>query len=280
MWSVSLYEFKWDIRKKKVYAAVGIVALIVIGVGIFYKSLLGGVGAPQSSQSYLWDDLVVVVTNDFLSGVFPLMVGVLVAIDSIAWEYDKGTILPLFSQPLSRGEIYTGKVVEKVLLLLTTSLVIVAMAVIVAEIVAGAQQYLVWTFAVAFGFLLETMVFASLGFLLGTIIKSPGLLLVGILVVFFGILFGGIIGDAKYGLKAWMAWIPIVNINFIQGAIQDYFLNPGGNMIINYNVGSVTGSASFPTAGILFDSLVGVTITVIAFLVFGFLMFRRMEIKG
>ena len=278
MWSVTSYEFKWDVRKKKVYAGFGIVILIIVGIGLAYRFFFTDI--KSGGQYYLWDNLIIAVTNDFLSGLFPLLLGALLAVDTIAWEYDRGTILPLLSQPLTRGEIYAGKLVEKFLLLLVMSGLILILSIVTAEVEAGTQKYLVWGVAVALGFTLETMVFASLGFLLGSVIKSPGLLIVAVLGIFFGGLFGGIIFEAKYGLQMWMSYIPLFNVNLIQGTIQQYFLNPSGNTIVGYNVNGISGYSTLPTASLLFNTLLSATLGVVVFFIIGYFLFRRLEVKG
>lgn len=277
MWSVSLYELKWDMRKKKVFFAIGLVSFIIIGVAVLYKSFFTGSGFHQGD---LWDLLVQSVTNDFISGLFPLMLGVLVSADTIAWEYDRGTILPLFSQPLSRGEIYAGKLLEKTILVILLSVLFVLLSVIIAEIMAGNQQYVDWSPFVALGFALEVMVFVSLGFLFGSIIKTPGFLVVFILILFFGLLFGGIIIESRIGIPLWTAFIPLANVNLIQGTLGTYYRHPGGSITVNYNVGGVSGHSSLPVYPLLTDTVTGVILSVTAFLIIGYLIFRRMEVKG
>lgn len=278
LWAVSLYEFKWDLRKKRLFFAIGVVVLILVAVGALFRTVFGSNYGNVSSD--LWDVLIEVVSNDFLSGIFPLMLGLMVAGESIAWEFDRETIVPLLSRPVSRGEVYMGKFLEKILFVIGISALFTGLAIIIAEVVAGSQSYLAWSPVVALSFALEVMVFVSLGFFLGTIIRTPGFLVVFIIIIFFGLLFGGVYVESQVGVPLWVALIPLFNINLIQGPLNAFYHNPSSNITTSYNVGGITGQSVVPVAPLLGYAVSGVLLTVIVLTIAGYLIFRRSEVKG
>ena len=275
--AVSIYEFKWDVKKSKVIFALGLVVTIAILGAISYRTFAGN--SVSSGTGYLWDSIIVVITNDFLSGVFPMVLGGLIAVDSLAWEFDKGTILPLMAQPLTRAEIYFGKVLEKFLLLLGISLLIVGIVLGLAEAVAGTQNYLLWTVPVALAFMLELMVFASLSIFLGSIIKSSGFTIIALLAAFFALLIATIIAQIKLGFQLWITFVPLANVNLIQGSLNAYFRNPAAELPVNYNVGGVSGVSYVPASLVLSYSLLGVLLSIVIFIAMGYAVFRKSEVR-
>lgn len=278
MWSISCYEMKWDFKKKKVLFAVSFVAVAAILAGIFFKYVFNS--EIVSEPGYLWDNIILFITNGFVSGIFPMIIAGAVSVDSIAWEFDRNTIQPLLSQPVTRSEVYFGKFFEKFLLLTAISILLVVLSVVISEFVAGSQGHLLWVVPVAFGFLLELMLFVALAFLLGALVRQSGFMMIMVAGVYFVALISDLFLEIKEGVRLWMSLLPLTSSNMIIPAMQHFSLSPTENVYLSVNIGSMTGGAYLPVAPLLAYSVAATLLTVLALLLSGFLVFSRLEIKG
>jgi len=278
MCSISWYEMKWDLKKKKVLFAVSFVALVAILAGVFFRYVFRS--EIVSEPGYLWDNIILFITNGFVSGIFPLIIAGVVSVDSIAWEFDRNTIQPLLSQPVTRSEVYFGKFFEKFLFLAGISMFLVILSIIISELVAGSQGHLLWIIPVALGFLLELMVFVALAFLLGALIRQSGFMMIMVAGVYFMALISDIFLEIKEGVRLWMSFLPLTSSNMIIPAMQHFSLSPTGNVYLSFDIGSITGGAYLPAAQLLAYSVAATFLCVVALLLSGFLIFSRLEVKG
>ena len=280
MWGVSLYEFKSDLRRKRTYIAFGLILFVLVIVGIVLPKLLH-LSISNSPGKLFWESIILGITNDFISGIFPLILGGLIAVDSIAWEFDKGTISALLSQPVSRAEVYFGKFFEKFLLLLGYSSALIFLAVILSYIQFGTQSYIAWTPLAAILFLLTVLVTVSMVFLLGTILRSPGILLGVIFAVFFGTTAASLIVVIRDGFSLPLTFIPVFNMFFPLFSLFSYVMTPSGNTVVPFNLsgfGSAVSSVS--SLELLQYSISSVILSIVVFAILGYAIFRRIEIKG
>ena len=288
MWAVARYELAWDLKKKRTYLIVGLFLfaafvyayLLPIVAGESITTGLTPLGI--SSVSDLWWVMVVYfVFNTFVSGVFPLLIGGFVAADSLASEFDENTITPLLSQPVRKVELYAGKFVEKILLLLVVSALFTLLILAGSEASVGAQAQLymfpLLVFA-EFGAFLE---FAALAFFFGSFSRS-GLMVLGILIaVFLGITGTVLVLGLKFGLQESMFLVPMMNADFLINVVPYYIYQPWGVMVLQgrFN-GAPTQPVVVTVTSALEYSLLGLVMIVVSALIAGYFIFRRSEVKG
>jgi len=278
-WSIINYELKWDLRKRKVLFTALFVVVVTILIGALFRTFIHNV--VYGNSGYLWSSIVLVLTNGFIAGIFPMVLGGVISVDSMAWEIDKGTIIPLLSQPVSRSEIYFGKLMEKLFVMFLISLFMVILSVIVSTIVVGSQEYLIWVIPIATLFLLEIFVFVSFTFMLGALIKQSGFMMLMLTGIYFSILIGSVFLMLKQGFHLWMALIPLEGINNLLVSSQHFFIKPDAKLFVNYNLGpNLSGGAWVPTSGLLLYSIAGALFSIMIFTIIGYTIFSRMEIKG
>jgi ABC-type transport system involved in multi-copper enzyme maturation permease subunit len=288
MWAVVRYELTWDLRKKRTYLIVGLFLFaafvyayllpIVVGKSVTTGHTQLGI----NSVSNLWWVMVVYfVFNTFVSGVFPLLIGGFIAADSLASEFDENTITPLLSQPIRRVELYAGKFVEKILLLLVVSVLFTLLVLAGSEASVGSQAQL-YTFPLLvfaeFGAFLE---FAALAFFFGSFSRS-GLMVLGILIALvFGVTGTVLVLGLHFGLQESMFLVPMANADFLINVVPYYIYQPWGVMVLQ---GSFNGAATQPVVVTVISALEyavsGLVMIVVSALIAGYYVFRRSEVKG
>lgn len=287
MWAVARYELTWDLRKKRTYLIVGLFLFaafiyayllpIIAGKSITTEPTQLGI----NSVSNLWWVMVVYfVFNTFVSGIFPLLIGGFIAADSLASEFDKNTITPLLSQPIRRVELYAGKFVEKILLLLVVSVLFTLVVLAGSEVSVGTQAQLymfpLLVFA-EFGAFLE---FAALAFFFGSFVRS-GAMVLGILIALVFVITGAVLVlGLQFGLQESMFLVPIANADFLINVISYYIYQPWGVMVLQ---GGLLGAATQPIVVTVISALEyavsGLVMIVVSALIAGYYIFRRAEVK-
>ena len=287
MWAVARYELTWDLRKKRTYLIVGLFLfaafvyayLLPIVAG---KSITAGrteLGINGVSNLW-WVSVVYLVFNTFVSGLFPLLIGGFIAADSLASEFDKNTIVPLLSQPVRRVELYAGKFLEKILLLLAVSVLFTLLVLAGSEVSVGAQAQLymfpLLVFA-EFGAFLE---FAALAFFFGSFVRSGAMVLGILIALVFGITGTLLLLGLQFGLQESMFLVPIANADFLLQAVPYYVYQPWGVMVIQgYLMSAPTQPVVVTVISALEYVLSGLAIIVVSSLAAGFYFFRRAEVK-
>mgnify|MGYP001626178943 CR=1 FL=1 len=279
MWSIVDYELKWDIRKKKVLFVTSFTfAVIILAVALFRSFSNNGF---YGNSENLWSTIILVLTNGFISGIFPMVIGGVIAVDSIAWEIDKGTILLLLSQPVRRSEIYFGKFTEKLLVMFIISLLLVFFSVILSSITAGYQEHLIWIIPTAASFLLEVMVFISFTFMLGALVKQSGFMMLMLTGIYFLVLIGSVFLMLKDRFHMWMTFIPLAGVNNLLMSLQHFSIEPGRKVFLNYDLGpTMSGGVWVYPSQLLIYSIAGAMFSIVVFTIIGYALFSRLEIKG
>ncbi|MGI0068421.1 MAG: ABC transporter permease [Thermoplasmata archaeon] len=276
--AVAVYEFLWDVRKWRTYVVVPLVMLVAVLIGLGPRLLPGGFSGVDPAT--WWESTLSVLNTSLLSGIFPLLVGGFLATDSLAMEFDKGTIAGLFAQPVRRAEIYLGKVLEKGIFLLALAALTVALAVGASELSSGAQSDLAWAAAFALSMLLVFLMFAALAFFLGSVIHSGTIVLGALLGLYFALIIGSALLFLQYGFGYWLYFVPVFNCVGLVPALQAYIAHPGGTTTINVNFVVAGRSAIVGNALNLELSLVGVILGIVVLFLVGYLTFRRAEVTG
>jgi ABC-type transport system involved in multi-copper enzyme maturation permease subunit len=288
-WAVARYELTWDLRKKRTYIVVGLFLFAAFVFGYLWPVIWGKSVTKAQLQLGIsfgsglwWVAAVFLVFNAMASGLFPLLIGGLMSADSIASEFDSGTVVPLFSQPVRRVEVYLGKFLAKLLLLLAVSILFTLLVLALSEASVGAQTNLdMFPLVVLaeFGAFLE---FAALTFFIGSFSRSGAMVLGVLITILFMIAAVVLVLGLQFGLRESMFFLPAANAGFLFNVIPWYIVQPGGMMVLQgYVVGAgPTVPVAVTVVSALQYVLGGLVVNVVAPLVAGFYLFRRAEVKG
>jgi len=288
MWAVTRYELSWDLRKRLTYLVVGLIFLasfyfayltpIIFGRSITAEDTLLGI---SFGSKFWWDYTSFEVFNLFVSGLFPLLIGGFIAADSLATEFDKKTIIPLLTQPVTRLEVYAGKFLAKFLLMLVVSMLFTLLTLWFSEASVGAQANVYMAPLVLLAELGAFLEFAALGFFLGSLARS-GSMVVGLLLgLLFGVVWTVLLLGFQFGIQESMFLLPLTNAGFLLQVVPYYVFQPYGVMILQ---GIALGDYTQPVTVTVFSAmeyvLTGLAVSLVAPLVAGYYFFRRAEVKG
>ena len=288
-WAVVRYELAWDMKKKRTYIIVGLFLFAAFVYGYLLPTINGKSFTTEPNElgvsfsSDLWWVLVHnLAFNIGVSGVFPLLIGGFIAADTIASEFDYNTIVPLLSQPVRRSEVYAGKLLEKVLLLLVVSILFTLVVIAGSEVSVGAQSHLEMIPLVIFAEFGAFLEYTALAFLVGSLARSGSMVLGILIAAFFLILVSVLILAAYFGEQESMFFLPVANAAFLFNVIPFYIFQPWGVMVLQgYSIiagptapvaVTVVSALEYVVAGLLADLAVA--------FVGGYYFFGRAEVKG
>jgi len=288
IWVIARYELTWDLRKRRTYIVVGLLLFAAFVYGYLWPIIWGKsittaqlqFGISFGSELW-WVAAVFLAFTTFMSGLFPLLIGGFISADSLASEFDSGTVVPLLSQPVRRVEVYLGKFLAKLLLLLAVSVLFTLLVLAGSEVSVGAQTHLdmfpLLVFA-EFGAFLE---FAALTFFIGSFSRSGAMVLGVLITMFFMITLTVLVLALQFGEHESMFFLPVANGDFLLKVIPWYIVQPWGVMVLQgYAMG---GGPSLPVAVTVVSALqyvlTGLVVTVAVPLVAGYHFFRRAEVK-
>jgi ABC-2 type transport system permease protein len=288
IWAVTRYELTWDLRKKRTPVVVGLILLasfyfaylvpIIFGKPITEERTLLGI---SFGGGLWWVNTVFDVFNLFATGLFPLLIGGFIAADSIATEFDENTIIPLLSQPVSRLEVYVGKLLAKFLILLAVGVLFTLLTIGFSQASLGAQENLGMVPLVVFAVFGAFMEFAAIGFFLGSIARS-GMMVLGLLIgLFFGVIWTVLLLGFQFGIQESMFLLPVANAGFLLQVVPYYVFQPRGVMVLQgVALGDYTQQTMVTVVSAMEYVLAGLTVNLVAFLVAGYYFFRGAEVKG
>ena len=92
VWAVVRYELTWDLRKKRTYVIVFLILLFAILIGYVVPIVIGTKNLSLfSNLTWPWWVLTVfLVFNEFVSGLFPLLMGGYIATRARAPQLRRG----------------------------------------------------------------------------------------------------------------------------------------------------------------------------------------------
>jgi ABC-type transport system involved in multi-copper enzyme maturation permease subunit len=290
MWAVARYELTWDLRKKRTYVVVGLLLFAAFAFGYLWPVIWGKSVATAQLQIGIsfgsglwWVAAVWIAFNYIASGLFPLLIGGFISADSLASEFDSGTVVPLLSQPVRRVEVYFGKFLAKLLLLLAVSILFTILVLVLSEASVGAQTHLDMLPLLVFAELGAFLEFVALAFFIGSFSRS-GAMVLGVLIA-MGAMIGvtALVVELQFGFQESMLFLPLVNALFLLGnVIPWYIVHPSGVMVVQgYMLGAgPTLPVTVAVVSALQYALAGLAVTVAVPLVAGYYLFRRAEVKG
>jgi ABC-type transport system involved in multi-copper enzyme maturation permease subunit len=195
-WGVVKYELLWNIRKKKFLGMV-IVAFVFATLSLALPVILSNmIGQPLSQNP----DYAVSSGAGAL-GFF--LFALVTAMNSISGEFEKGTIVPLLTKPVSRTMVFLGKLFAAFLILLSTYTVLFLYTTIGGTIVYGPQNNLHLVPLTLLGNILSTFVWIAIVLAIGSLSKSSLIAALGA----FGIFIALFISAPIVSVFSEQAWI-------------------------------------------------------------------------
>ena len=215
-WAIVRYEMLWNIRKKMFIGAL-IFAFIFATINL---ALPASFGVEQNSYF--------AVTFSAGSITFVLF-AIVTSMYSLSGEYEKGTIVPLLTKPVSRSMVFFGKLFAIFIVLLITYSVLFTYTTVGGILVYGPQNDLYLAPLALLGDLLGTFIWVGVVLAAGTISKNSLLAILTTFGLFVALLIGG-------GIVSQLSSDPGA-LNYIPGSGASGTLNiPGGQNITIANV--------------------------------------------
>ncbi len=269
--SVIKYELKWDLRKLKIYISLSIVVSLALLVTIYMGSIIHVI-----NKGNYW-----LTALSFLStSIFLFLMGAPVTMNSISGEFESGTIIPLLSRPVSRTEVFFGKVLASFIIILMEMLLLGTIIAAVSTIVMGPQTDLYQIFVYILTLAASTMVYASFTMMLSSATKNSMASILGAFGVMFGIMIALSIYEMAYSAKIWFIMLPFVGTDALTNTAILAFKNPNAQYILSLN--GVRHSEILSNITNLQASLITFIFTVIyamIFLIIGWIIFKKSDIK-
>lgn len=179
-WAVVRYEMLWNIRKKMFIGAL-IFAFVFATLNLVAPAALGISQNPYFAVTFSAGNLTFIL--------FAIVTGM----HSISGEYEKGTVVPLLTKPVSRTMVFLGKLFAIFIVILTTYTVLFAYTTIGGIIVYGPQSNLYLAPLSLIGDIISTFIWVSVVLAAGAISKNSLLAILTAFGVFVALVMGGAI---------------------------------------------------------------------------------------
>ena len=177
-WAVVRYEMLWNIRKKMFIGAL-IFAFIFATINLALPAAFGVSHNPYFAITFSAGSLTFIL--------FAIVTGMY----SISGEYEKGTIVPLLTKPVSRTMVFLGKLFAIFIVLLVTYSVLYTYTIVGGLIVYGPQNNLYLVPLALFGDILSTFIWVGVVLAAGSISKNSLLAILTAFGLFVALFMGG-----------------------------------------------------------------------------------------
>ncbi len=230
-WAVVRYEMLWNIRKKMFIGAL-IFAFVFATLNLALPAFFGVSQNPYFAVTFSAGSLTFIL--------FAIVTGMY----SISGEYEKGTVVPLLTKPVSRTMVFLGKLFAIFIVIIVTYTVLFTYTTIGGIIVYGPQNDLYLAPLTLLGDILGTFIWVGVVLAAGAISKNSLLAILTAFGLFVALGIGG-------GLISQLSDNPAA-LNYIPGSGTSGTLDiTGGQNITIANVTVNTfSSASTGTDGI------------------------------
>jgi ABC-type transport system involved in multi-copper enzyme maturation permease subunit len=159
--AVVRYEMIWNIRKKK-FVGIVIIAFLISTLGLVLPLLFSS-EIPQDSAFAI----------TYSAGSFSFFLFALAtAMNSISSEFESGTIVPLFTKPVSRTTVFLGKLSAAFIIILASFTIIFTYTTVGSIFVFGPQNDLGLVPLVMIGDLVSTFIWVSILLAMGALTKN------------------------------------------------------------------------------------------------------------
>lgn len=267
--SVIKYELKWDLRKKKIYISLGIVAALSLLVTIY----LGHIVKISDKQDYWMTSLSILSSYIFL-----FLMGAPVTMNTISGEFESGTIIPLLSRPVSRTDVYIGKVIASFIIILAEMLLLGVILSVVSTIIMGPQNDLYQLGIFVLTLTVSTMVYAAFTMMLSSITRNSTASILTSFGVMFAIEIALGIYEMEYSFQDWFITLPFIGSNNLTTYAIEAFKNPNGKFSLIFGIVKGTFSNINTVEGTLITFLFAL-IYILIFFAIGWIVFKKIDIK-
>ncbi len=194
-WAIVRYEMLWNIRKKMFIGAL-IFAFIFATITLALPASFGVSQNPYFATTFSAGSLTFIL--------FAIVTGMY----SISGEYEKGTIVPLLTKPVSRTMVFLGKLFAIFIVLLVTYSLLYTYTMIGGLIVYGPQNNLHLVPLALFGDILSTFIWVGVVLAAGSISKNSLLAILTAFGLFIALFMGGAIAAQLSDNPAPLNYIP------------------------------------------------------------------------
>ncbi|MCW3999015.1 MAG: ABC transporter permease subunit [Candidatus Bathyarchaeota archaeon] len=194
-WAVVRYEMLWNIRKKMFIGAL-VIAFILATVNLALPAALGVQENPYFAVTFSAGSITF------------LLFAIVTSMYSLSGEYEKGTLVPLLTKPVSRTMVFLGKLFAIFLVLLITYTVLFTYTVVGGILVYGPQNDLYLAPLSLIGDLLATFIWVGVVLAASAITKNSILSIIIAFGLFAALLVGGGVVSQLSTNPAGLSYIP------------------------------------------------------------------------
>jgi ABC-type transport system involved in multi-copper enzyme maturation permease subunit len=177
-WAVVRYEMLWNIRKKMFIGAL-IFAFIFATITLALPAIFGVAQNPYFAVTFSAGNIMF------------LLFAIVTSMYSLSGEYEKGTVVPLLTKPVSRTMVFLGKLFAIFIVILATYVVLYTYVIIGGIIVYGPQNYLYLTPFALLGDIVSTFIWVGVVLAAGSISKNSLLSILTAFSLFIVLVIGG-----------------------------------------------------------------------------------------
>jgi ABC-type transport system involved in multi-copper enzyme maturation permease subunit len=230
-WAIVRYEMLWNIRKKMFLGAL-IFAFIFATITLALPSTFGVAQNPYFAVTFT------------AGNVMFLLFAIVTSMYSLSGEYEKGTVVPLLTKPVTRTMVFLGKLFAIFIVILATYSVLYIYTIVGGIIVYGPQDSLYLAPFNLLGDLIGTFIWVSVVLAAGALSKNSLLSILTAFGLFVALIIGG-------GLVGTLSDNP-APLNYIPGggASGTLDVRTGQNITISNITVNTLASTSTGTNGI------------------------------
>jgi len=225
------YEILWNIRKK-LFIGVLILAFILASLNFVLPAVFNFYENPYFAMTFS--------AGSVTFALFALVTGM----NSFSGEYERGTIVPLLTKPVSRTMVFFGKLFAIFIIILITYLTLYVYSVIGGMIVYGPQSNLHLVPLNFIGDLIATFIWVSIVLAVGTLSRSTLITVLVTLGLFVALSIGipvvSVFSDAPGGLN----YVPGTGASGTLNIPDGENITISGDLMINTLTGVSTGTDS------------------------------------
>lgn len=278
--AIAKYQASIDLRSGKTYVIFAAVLFLSTTYTYLIPKFARGYLFNYASSPYAWMETSSAIFTTIVSGLAAVLVGGLTGSDVLSEEFETGSISRLISLPIKRSDIYFGKLLEKLTLILTFSTIIVAIALLSSSLLTSSPGFLIWIVPFLISITLAFIAFTSLGFLFGPLLRRTSTVfgaIMGIWMLFI-ILYGITIYKSGMGIDTFA--IPFFNAAILPTAVQSYVVNPSGVLHFTFYIASSSRSFTVSRLNFLVYTVLFSSLETALILALGFFIFLRKQILG
>jgi ABC-type transport system involved in multi-copper enzyme maturation permease subunit len=286
-WGMVRYELLWNIRKKK------FVGMVVLGLILSIVPLALSAQSATQNPNYI-------TNSSGIGGLVLFFFALVTVMNSISGEFESGSIVPLLTKPISRTEIFMGKLVAAIITLLPVYALLFAVEVIGGTVIYGPQNNLALVPLSLVGAIASTLVWITIVLAVGCITKSSLITAIGSFAAYITTyICSGIV--LVFGTQLWfLTYLPgtgaigtigqtasltnaasiMTGTDGIASTLVNYVLHPSATVaFIQVNAATAAPLYSEPLLNALLISLALATVYICAFLCVAWYALSRTQVN-